>query len=300
MDTLTEILRPDFLLRNALLAGLVVGVVCPWVGVYFVLRRIIFLGVALPQISSAGIALAFLLHNLGWHFLPHDVAERWMALVGSLSLTLLAILGMALLERRPGNSEGRIGAAFIVAGALSILFVAADPFGEAHLLALLKGDIVAINQDTLGLMLVVYGVLFLILTAFHRELLLVSYDPEIAITLGRSVTFWQVVLFVVVGINISFGVMTVGPMVVFGFLVLPPLAAYRVVRGVLPLCFVSSLLGVTSAFIGFYISYRYDLPLGPTDVVVAALWLVVATFYHAGRRLMVSPRLRPLGDQGRA
>jgi ABC-type Mn2+/Zn2+ transport system permease subunit len=129
---------------------------------------------------------------------------------------------------------------------------------------------------------------FLALTAFHRELLLVSYDPEIAITLGRSVTLWQVVLFAIVGITISLGVMTVGPMVVFGFLLLPPLAAYRIVRGVLPLCAVSSLLGMVSAFIGFYLSYRYDLPLGPTDVVVAAGWVVIATGYHALRRLVVA------------
>jgi ABC-type Mn2+/Zn2+ transport system permease subunit len=287
MTTLAEIVSPDFLLRDALLAGLLVGIVCPWVGVYFILRRIIFLGVALPQISSAGIALAFLLHHLGWHFLPHDIGERWMALAGSLSLTLLAILGLALLEQRPGNSEGRIGAIFIVAGALSILFVAADPFGEAHLLALLKGDIVTMSHDTLIFMAIAFGALFFILNAFHRELLLVSYDPEMAITLGRSVAVWQVVLFGIVGVTISLGVMTVGPMVVFGLLLLPPLAAYRVVRGVLPLCVVSSLLGAASAFLGFYISYRYDLPLGPTDVVVAASWLVLATVYHGARRLMV-------------
>jgi ABC-type Mn2+/Zn2+ transport system permease subunit len=302
MATLIEILRPDFLLREPLIAGLLVGVVCPWVGVYFVMRRIIFLGVALPQVSSAGIALAFLLHNLGWHFLPHDVAERWMALGGSVTLTLLTILGVALLERSPGSSEGRIAAAFIVSGALSILFVAADPYGEAHLLSLLKGDIVTVGHDALTLMVVVYGALFLALLAFHRELLLVSYDPEMAITLGRSVTVWQVVLFTIVGLTISLGVMTVGPMVVFGLLLLPPLAAYRVVRGVLPLCAASSALGAVSAFVGFYLSYRYDLPLGPTDVVVAASWLVLATAYHVGRRIVVSAAARvepqPSSDTG--
>ncbi len=288
MATLVEILRWDFLLRDALIAGLLVGIVCPWVGVYFVMRRIIFLGVALPQVSAAGIALAFLLHNLGWHFLPHEVAERWMALGGSLALTLLTIFGMALLERVPGSSEGRIAAAFIISGALSILFVAADPYGEAHLLTLLKGDIVTIGRGALTLMAVVYGALFLALLAFHRELLLVSYDAEMAITLGRSVTAWQVVLFAIVGITISLGVMTVGPMVVFGLLLLPPLAAYRVVHGVLPLCVASSALGAVSAFAGFYLSYRYDLPLGPTDVVVAATWLVLATVYDAGHRMVAS------------
>jgi ABC-type Mn2+/Zn2+ transport system permease subunit len=285
MATLIEILRPDFLLREALIAGVLVGIVCPWVGVYFIMRRIIFLGVALPQVSSAGIALAFFLHNLGWHVLPHEVTERWMALGGSITFTLLAILGMSVLERSPGSSEGRIAAAFIVSGALSILFVAADPYGEAHLLTLLKGDIVTIGRDALTLMAVVYGGLFLALLAFHRELLLVSYDPEMAITLGRSVTVWQVVLFAIVGIAIALGVMTVGPMVVFGMLLLPPLAAYRVVHGVLPLCAASAVLGSISAFVGFYISYRYDLPLGPTDVVVAASWLVLATAYRAGRRM---------------
>lgn len=286
MTTLLEILHPDFLLRDALAAGLLVGVVCPWVGVYFVMRRIVFLGVALPQVSSAGIALAFLLHNLGWHFLPHDVGERWMALGGSISLTLLTIFGMALLERTSGSSEGRIAVVFIVAGALSVLFVAADPYGEAHLLALLKGDIVTVGRDALRLMAVVYGGLILALWAFHRELLLVSYDPEMAITLGRSVTVWQVMLFAIVGITISFGVMTVGPMVVFGLLLLPPLTAYRVVRGVLPLCVASSALGAASAFLGFYLSYRYDLPLGPTDIVVAASWLPLATVYQVGRRVL--------------
>ena len=75
MRLLAEVLDPGFLLRDSLLSGLLVGLVCPWVGVYFVLRRIVFLGVALPQVSAAGVALAFLLHNLGWHFLPHALAE---------------------------------------------------------------------------------------------------------------------------------------------------------------------------------------------------------------------------------
>lgn len=284
MGTLGEILHPDFLLRDALLAGILVGVVCPWVGVYFVMRRIIFLGVALPQVSACGVALAFLLHGLGWHFLPHDVGERWMALGGSLALTLAVIAAVTLLERKPGAAEQWIAAAYIVAAALGILFVAADPYGEAHLLVLLKGDIVTVGRDTIALMAVVYGTVFLALLAFHRELLLVSFDPEVAVTLGRSVSAWQAVLFAIVGVTISLGVMTVGPMVVFGLLLLPPLAACRLVRGVLPLCVASSVIGAASACVGFIAAYRYDLPLGPTDVVVAAGGLVLAEVYQAGRR----------------
>lgn len=277
MGLLIEILSPDFLLRDSLLSSLLVGAVCPWVGVYFVLRRIVFLGVALPQVSAAGIALAFLLHHLGWHFLPHALGESWMAMAGSLSLTALAILGLALLEDHPGSSEGRIGAVFIVAAAASILFVAADPYGEAHVLALLKGDIVTVSKQTVWTMGIGYGTVLLALAAFHRELLLVSYDPEMATTLGRSVTLWQIVLFAIVGVTISLGVISVGPMVVFGLLLLPPLAAHRLVRGVVPLCVAASAIGVASSFLGFLLAYRMDLPLGPTDVAVAAAALIVAT-----------------------
>ena len=90
MNTLVEILSPSFLLREALVGSVLVGCICPLVGVYFVLRRMIFLGVALPQVSAAGIALAFLVYRIlvGQH--QHFIAsERWLATTGSLSCTLM-------------------------------------------------------------------------------------------------------------------------------------------------------------------------------------------------------------------
>ena len=65
MNTLVEILSPGFILREALIGSVLVGCLCPLVGVYFVLRRMIFLGVALPQVSAAGIALAFAVLDIG-------------------------------------------------------------------------------------------------------------------------------------------------------------------------------------------------------------------------------------------
>jgi ABC-type Mn2+/Zn2+ transport system permease subunit len=63
MSGLLEILQPSFLLRDALVGSVLVGLVCPLVGAYFVLRRMIFLGVALPQLSAAGIAFSFLAYR---------------------------------------------------------------------------------------------------------------------------------------------------------------------------------------------------------------------------------------------
>ena len=271
MSELLTILSPDFLLRNSVHAGLIVGAVCPLVGVYFVMRRMIFLGVALPQISGAGIALAFLLHGLELHVLPHETEEHWMALGGSLTLSALALGLLALLERRGvGSTEGRIGVAYVVASATAILLVSANPHGEAHVLSLLKGEIVAVSDQSLAIVAIGYGIVLLALAACHREFLLVSYDRDMATALGRRSTLWDVALFGLIGLVISLGVMTVGPLVVFAFLVIPPLAALRLVRGMMPLFLCAAAIGALSALCGFLVSYHYDLPLGPTDAVIAA------------------------------
>src|SRR2546428_307587 len=93
-------LSPDFLLRHALYASVAIGFVCPLVGVYLVLRRLVFLGVALPQISAAGIAFAYLLHTVGVHLYPHQEEEQPMALTGSILFVVAALIVLATLERR--------------------------------------------------------------------------------------------------------------------------------------------------------------------------------------------------------
>ncbi|MCF6150246.1 MAG: metal ABC transporter permease [Candidatus Kuenenia sp.] len=278
MEQLSEILSPNFLLRNSFYIGLLVGFVCPQVGVFFVLRRMVLMGIALPQVSNAGITFAFLLHTFGWHFFPHVESEKAMALTGSIVFTLITIFTLAILERKgKGFTENRIGFTYAIAGAASIIFVSWNPYGRSEVLSMLKGEIIAIPDFYLWSMLAIYGIIFIFLTGFHRNLILISYDADMAITMGKNVIVWDILLFLVIGIIIAFGVMAVGPMVIFGFLLIPTITARMVTRGILPFCIVSSVIGVTAAFGGFYISYCFDLPTGPIDV--ALLGAILFIFY---------------------
>src|ERR1041384_6385084 len=123
MDTLREIFSPGFLLWKSIYISMLVGVVCPLVGVYLVLRRLIFMGVALPQISSCGIAFAFALQ--AWGVLPHiHESEHRLAFLGSIGFTLPTILLLSMLVRRGGGSvEARLGTLYALAGAWSILLL---------------------------------------------------------------------------------------------------------------------------------------------------------------------------------
>lgn len=277
METLREILAPDFLLRNSVYISLLVGLTCPLVGVYLVLRRLVFLGVALPQVSSCGIAAAFALH--AWHIIPHveESSEGLLAFAGSAVFTLATILVFAVMERRGrGSVEGRVGAAYVLAGAWSILLLVKNPFGEHGLLDRLKGEIIAVPNADLALTAGTFGVVVVALFLFQKEFMLVSFDRDMAVSLKRNVLGWDALLFVLIGVTISVSVLSVGPLVTFGFLLLPALIAHLLANTMRQFAVLAAMVGVASALAGFCIAYRWDLPVGPTDVALLGFLYGVA------------------------
>lgn len=277
METLREILAPDFLLRNSVYIGLLIGLACPLVGVYLVVRRLVFMGVALPQISSCGIAAAFALHT--WHLIPHleESSESILALGGSTVFTLGAILIFSLLERRGGSSvEARLGTAYVVAGAWSILLLVKNPFGEHGLLDRLKGEIIAVSNADLALTGGTFGVVVVALLFFQKEFMLVSFDRDMAVSLRKNVLGWDVLLFLLIGLTISMSVLSVGPLVTFGFLLIPPLIAHLIANTMRQFAVLAASIGFLAALAGFAIAYRWDLPVGPTDVALLGLLYGVA------------------------
>jgi len=263
---------PGFLLHNALWGSVVVGLFCPLIGVYFLLRRMTLLAVALPQISAAGVAFVFFLGGLGihWSLHPGETNDRFLALAGSFVFTWGALLILAWLDRRrEGTSESRIGAAFALAYAASILLVAANASGKIEMLNMLHGEIVSVSSLDLHFLLGAYGILAVLLVLFNRQFLMVSYDRDSAQVMGHAVWLWDLVLYAMMGVAIAMGVLIVGPMLTFAFLIIPPLAARRFCRRMSAFFWLSAVLGGTSGLLGFFLSYAWDWPLGPTDIAVA-------------------------------
>ena len=292
MSTLVEILSSDFLLRDALLGSVLVGFVCPLVGVYFLLRRMIFFGVALPQVSAAGIAAAFLLYGLlvGPHYALGG-GERLLAIAGSTTFTVAATLILAFMERGGrARVEARIGATYAIAAAATMLLLAKDPHGDAEIVGLLKGDILATTSASLDVMLITFGAVVLVLFAFRKELLLVSFDRELAIVFGKRAGLWDLVLYVTIAVVISLGVMSAGPMATFGFLVVPPLTVRLLTRRMLSFSLGSAVLGAATAFVGFYCAFRYDVPLAPAEIAVASAALGLVAVSTGLRRAVAHRR----------
>lgn len=271
MVSFWEILSPSFLLFPALLGSAVLALVCPLVGAHLMLRRRVFLGLTLPQIAACGVAFTFWLHHaLG--FTHGTGGEKLLAMAGSLVFTLVGMGLLAYLDRHAtGSPEGRLASAYALASALTILFIVFNPAGEVEILNLLKGEVISLSKDELKLLAIVYGVIYVGLVLFRREFLLNSFDRDLSFLLTGGSAQWSFWLYVLCGFSIAVGVIMAGPLLVFGFMVLPPLAARTLARGMGSFLSLSSLIGLFAAVCGFYLSVRLDLPLGPTDVAFGCL-----------------------------
>lgn len=285
MDTILQVFSSEFPLRNSVFMSVLIGVACPMAGVYLVLRRLVFMGVALPQVSSCGIAAAFALHT--WHIIPHieESSENLLAISGSTLFTVVAIVVLAFMERRGrGSVDGRLGTVYALAGAWSILLLVKNPFGEHGLLDRLKGELIAVSEGDLILTAATFGIVAAALVLFRKEFMLVSFDRDMATSLRKNVLGWDALLFLLIGLTISMSVLSVGPLVTFGFLLLPALTAHLLAGTMRQFALMASAIGGSVAFVGFLVSYKWDLPAGPTDV--ALLGFVYGTAF-VGRHLLV-------------
>lgn len=270
-----EILSPSFLLFPALLGSVILAFVCPLVGAHLILRRRIFLGLTLPQIAACGVAFTFWIHH-SMGYAHGSGGERLLAMIGSLVFTLVGMGLLAYLDRHAtGTPEGRLAAAYALASALTILFIVFNPQGELEILNLLKGEVITLSIGELKLLALIYGVIYFGLVLFRREFLLNSFDRDLSFLLTGGSTQWNFWLYVLCGFCIAVGVIMAGPMLIFGFMVLPPLAARALAGGINRFFVLSCLIGVVMAICGFYLSVRLDLPLGPTDVAFGCLVIFV-------------------------
>ena len=252
----------DFMQR-ALLAGLLVGGACAFLGVYVVLRRIVFVGVALAEMSSAGVALALLI-----------------GLSPMLGSVLVMLAGVVLVSVRWGGRRIRqdafIGIGYIVASAASILMLAKSPSGEASLLDLLFGNILTATATDIQATAIALGLMLLFHLVFYKEILFVAFDPDTASASGYNARLWELALYLTIGLTIAFSIHAVGVLLTFASLVVPAVTALLLTRRMGTAFGVAIAAGTIPVPLGLYLSFVADLPAAATIVVLGFALLLIA------------------------
>ncbi len=265
-----ELLTVPFM-RHVVIAGMLVALGLAPLSVYVVLRRIVFVGAAVAEISSAGVALAIL-----FGVEPFPVA---------LALTVITFLGFSRAADSPRLPlEALIGMLYAGGAAAAVLLIVKAPRGEGSVLNVLFGNILTVPLPLLWLMVVAFALVLALQYLAAKEFLIIAYDPDMARALGIRVNLWNTIFYVTVGVAVAIAIRAVGALMAFTLLVAPGAIALCIVERLGTAFVLATVLGIAATVLGIFGSYWLDLPTGPTIVGLLAALFALGYGYAATRR----------------
>jgi zinc/manganese transport system permease protein len=268
-------LEQEFM-RNALIAGTLIGLACGLVGYFVVLRAQVFAGDALGHVAFTG-ALAAAVVGLDLR-------------AGLFVATVAAALLLAVLGDRARADDVVIGTVFAWALGLGVLFLSifttsgSAANGTAGV-RVLFGSIYGLGTrdvETTGALAVLASAG---LVAVARPLLLASLDPLVAAARGLRVRLLGIVFLVLLGLVAAQAAQAVGALLLLGLIAAPAGAAYRLTASPYRALALSALFAVASIWIGLILSYVFPT-LPPSTMIVSA----ATAFYLAAHAATAAAR----------
>jgi len=291
MSTIVELLVTPWsyaFMGRAFLAAVIVGVVSAVLGTYVVLRGMAFMGDALAHAILPGVAVGYLVGG----------GARGPLLGWGLGAGLLAAVGIGGISRRSQLREDTaIGVIFSGMFALGILLISTVGSYATDLTHFMFGDILGVG-DTDLLVIAAFGALVLLLiAAFYKEFMVISFDPVLAATLRIPDRLFEYLLLMMLATTVVVSLQTVGLALMVAMLVTPAATASMLTRRLPNMMAVSAAIGVLASVAGLYISYYANVASGAAIVLVCTGLFAVA-FLFAPRNGLLKTLLA--GQAGRA
>lgn len=252
----------DFM-RNALMTAVIVGTLCPVVGVWVVLRRLAYLGDAMSHATLSGVAVAYLI----------GISLVVGALVAGLVMGgLIGLLG----SRRRLADDTVIGVVETILFAVGVVLITRSQRVAVDLSHFLFGQITTVADADLGVnALLAFGALASV-AVLHRDLLAATFDPVHARQVGVSVRAIRFLVLGLVSVCVVVSLQTVGLLMSVAMLVTPAATARLLTHRVGTMTGVAVAAGVASAVGGLTLSYHLSSPPGATIALCAAVLFLVA------------------------
>jgi manganese/iron transport system permease protein len=262
---LAEPLKYMFMQR-ALLAALMVGIVCSVVGCYVVLRSMAFLGDALAHAILPGVAVAYLLNgNLT---------------VGALIAAIAVALGIGFVSRQGMIREDTaIGILFAAALSLGVVLISSIQTYAVDLSHILFGNVLGVSTSDLWLTGGLGCVVLVSVAVCYRPFLVISFDPVLAATLRLPVGILNNLMLILLALTIVVSLQTVGVGLVAAMLVTPAATAYLLTRRLRNMMLLAAGFGALSSVVGLYISFYANVVSGAAVVLTATLFFLLAFLF---------------------
>jgi ABC-type Mn2+/Zn2+ transport system permease subunit len=256
-----EIFKEPFM-QTALLGGLITSCLCAYLGVFVILKRIVFMGIVLAEVSALGVALGLF------------IGLNPTACAFVLTFTAILFFWIPFTEKNVSR-EALLGCTYCLCAALTVILIAKNPLAESKGLNLISGNLLYTNWTDIKLLAAMTGVIVVIHLIFFKQFIFVSFDRETAFTAGLRANLLDFLIYLTIGIAVSISMKICGVVFVFASLVIPALAGLLTAKTMSRIFVVSILTAALSTLIGIWLSCQWDLPTGASIVTVFGIILVI-------------------------
>lgn len=176
-----------------------------------------------------------------------------------------------------------IGILYTATMALAILFLGLMKTYNSEVYGYLFGSVLAVTQDELWTIAGLGCVVLAALALFAKELYFIAFDQDMAEASGVPARRIYFLLLSLIAVTIVVSLKTVGAILVFALVLIPASTAYQWTHSLTQLTIYSVILGILCSIGGVLISYAWDLPSGPTIVLLATVLFFVSVWYSPKR-----------------
>ncbi len=266
MSFFTEPLHYQFF-QHAVIAAVIVGALCGFMGAYVVLRRMSYVGHGLSHAVLGGGVLGYV---LGLNF--YVMAGVW---------GFLAALAIdAIARARRVGADAAIGVVTMAAFAFGVVLISRGQSFTRNFEAALFGDVLGVTNTDIAVIGSMAVLALAISLLQYRQFLFMTFDPEVAPVYGVKAGLLDLLFPLLLAGCIIVSAQVMGVTLIAAALVTPAVVARFLTNSFRVMLALSTVLGGLSGLLGVFLSYHLDAASGSTIVLTAsAAFLAVYVWY---------------------
>jgi zinc/manganese transport system permease protein len=254
---------------QAFTAAIITGILLSYLGVHVVGRGIVFVDLALGQISSLGVAFAAFI-GTGLTSIP-----LIFTLVGALLMSFINIRDKRL------KQEAIIGILYAFTSSLTVLLISKTPHGDSDIQEVLFGNILSVGWEQITTLGIVFGVIILMHLVFFKKFFTLTESFEMGENhLVGIFNIWNFLFYISIGLAIVFAVKINGVIPVFSYLIIPAVSAILISKNKITVIIIAFIISILAGFFGLNFSFHYDFPAGSSIVTILGIIFILAAVYN--------------------
>ena len=251
-------------MQNALVTAIVIGIVSGAVGCFIILRGMSLMGDAISHAVLPGVALSFI---LGINFFVGAIVFGLFA-----SMIITFIRGNSIIK-----GDTAIGITFSSFLALGVILIGLAR-SSTDLFHILFGNILAVQDSDKWITIWVSVAVLIVIILFFKELLITSFDPQMAKAMGMKVNFYHCLLMILLTLVSVTAMQSVGTILIVAMLITPAATAYLYVNSLKSMILLSSTLGAVTSVLGLFLGTSFNVAAGSSIVLTSAVIFAISFF----------------------